>query len=176
MNTMENSSAGGGQPGHTKHHLLTIVPAHTADFLPEVRALFEEYATSLGFSLCFQGFDKELAGLPGDYAPPTGRLLLARQGTEIAGCVALRKLDEGTSEMKRLYVRPAFRGRSLGRQLASAIIREARAAGYQRMRLDTVPSMKEAIALYESIGFRRIAPYRANPIEGAIYMELMLSP
>jgi putative acetyltransferase len=174
---MQEPSANYSDPtGNARSHPLSIVPAHTRDLVPKVRALFEEYAASLGFSLCFQGFDQELAGLPGDYAPPAGRLLLARQGAYIAGCVALRKIDGETCEMKRLYVRPGYRGRALGRQLATTIIHEARTAGYRRMLLDTVPSMKEAVALYESLGFRRIASYRANPIPGAIYMELMLNP
>jgi putative acetyltransferase len=143
--------------------------------MAQVRELFLEYANSLGFSLCFQGFDQELAGLPGDYAPPDGRLLLARFGDEIAGCVTLRKLDSEACEMKRLYLRPKFRGRGLGRALVERVLEEARAIGYRRMRLDTVePVMRDAVAMYRRFGFREIAPYRSNPIDGAMYMELEL--
>lgn len=143
--------------------------------MEQARHLFLEYAGSLGFSLCFQGFDQELASLPGDYAPPGGRLLLIECDGAVAGCVALHPLDHAI-EMKRLYVRPEFRGRGLGRRLAEAVIAEARAVGYARMRLDTVePLMKEAVAMYRALGFRGIAPYRENPIPGALYMELLLT-
>jgi putative acetyltransferase len=140
-----------------------------------IRELFLEYAQSLRFSLCFQSFDKELAGLPGDYAAPEGRLLLASHEGAPAGCVALHKLDRGICEMKRLYVRPQFRGKGLGRALAERIIADARQIGYKRLRLDTVePMMRAAVAMYRQLGFREIAPYRENPIEGALYMELEL--
>jgi ribosomal protein S18 acetylase RimI-like enzyme len=151
------------------------VEAHTRRSLPFIRNLFREYAADIGVDLCFQGFEQELAELPGRYAPPEGRLLLARQGDEPAGCVALRKLEEGICEMKRLYVRPAFRSQGLGRELASAIIAAAREAGYERMRLDTLASMLPAIALYESLGFKRVAPYCHNPISDAVFMELALT-
>lgn len=134
-----------------------------------------EYATSLNFSLCFQNFDHELAALPGDYAPPDGRLLLGEFKGELAGCVALHRLDRETCEMKRLYLRPKFRGEGIGRALAERIIAEARTIGYKAMRLDTVePVMKNAVQLYRDLGFREIAPYRSNPIAGALYMELEL--
>ena len=140
-----------------------------------VRELFLEYEKSLGFSLCFQSFDKELAGLPGDYAPPDGRLFLAESDGRPVGCIALHKIDPNICEMKRLYLRPQFRGKGLGRVLAERIIREARTIGYQRMRLDTVePVMKDAVAMYRKLGFREITPYRDNPIPGALYMELLL--
>lgn len=143
--------------------------------IAQVRELFLEYANSLGFSLCFQSFDKELAELPGEYAPPQGRLLLAEFQGQPAACVALHQLETGICEMKRLYLRPAYRGKGLGRKLAEAIINEARAIGYKRMRLDTVePAMKNAVALYRRLGFREISPYRQNPIQGALYMELDL--
>ena len=154
---------------------FVLLQAQTPAQIAQARELFLEYAQSLGFSLCFQNFDKELAGLPGDYAPPDGRLLLADYNSQLAGCIALHKLEDGICEMKRLYLRPQFRGKGLGRALADHIITEARQIGYQRMRLDTVePVMKDAVAMYRTIGFREIAPYCANPIAGALYMELLL--
>jgi ribosomal protein S18 acetylase RimI-like enzyme len=143
--------------------------------IAQTRDLFLEYAKSLGFSLCFQNFDQELAGLPGEYASPHGRLLLAEYDGQLAGCVALHKLEPEICEMKRLYLRTRFRGKGLGRALAETIIAEARAIGYRRMRLDTVePVMKDAVGIYRRLGFKEIPPYRANPIAGALYMELQL--
>lgn len=155
--------------------MLKIIPVTSRKHIEIVRELFKEYADSLSFSLCFQDFDKELAELPGEYAPPDGRLLLAIYENKIAGCVALRKITDEICEMKRLYVRPEFRGRGIGRKLSVAIIEEAKKIGYKRMRLDTIPSMKEAINLYKSLGFKEIEPYRYNPIEGAMFMELEIS-
>src|SRR6202158_2571873 len=152
---------------------FSVVQAESLAKIDQVRELFLEYAQSLGFSLCFQNFDKELAGLPGDYAPPEGRLLRAEYEGQIAGCVALHKLEPGICEMKRLYLRPQFRGKGLGRALADRISADARQIGYQRMRLDTVePVMKDAVAMYGKLGFKEVAPYRPNPIAGAMYMEL----
>jgi putative acetyltransferase len=155
--------------------VLTFAQVESPDQIAQARELFLEYAQSLGFSLCFQNFDKELAELPGEYLPPAGRLLLAEFEGQLAACVALHELSPGICEMKRLYLRPQFRAKGVGRALAERIIDEARQIGYQRMRLDTVePVMKDAVAMYRKLGFREIAPYCANPMAGAIYMELEL--
>lgn len=138
------------------------------------KRLFAEYAGSLDVDLEFQDFERELRELPGEYAPPAGSLLLALDGEEAAGCVALRELGGAMCEMKRLYVRPAFRSTGLGRRLAEAVMDEARSIGYRRMRLDTLPSMQAAAALYTSLGFREIAAYRYNPVAGSKFMELDL--
>jgi putative acetyltransferase len=168
---------------------VTFAQVESLNQIARARELFLEYAQSLGFSLCFQNFDDELANLPGDYAPPAGRLLLAEFEGQLAGCVALHKLAakddaEASSkilagsefcEMKRLYLRPQFRGKGLGRALSDRIIAEARAIGYKHMRLDTVePVMKDAVEMYRRLGFREIAPYCRNPMPGALYMELQL--
>jgi len=149
--------------------------AEFAHHIAHARELFLEYAQSLGFSLCFQNFDDELASLPGDYAPPEGRLLLAEYEGQLAACVALHKLDADICEMKRLYLRPQFRGKGLGRILAQRIISDARQIGYKRMRLDTVgPVMKDAVAMYRKLGFKEIPAYRPNPNPGTLYLELEL--
>jgi len=154
---------------------MQFLQAESAAQIAQARELFLEYAQSLGFSLCFQNFDKELASLPGDYAPPEGRLLLAEFENRLAGCVALHKLEDGICEMKRLYLRPEFRGKRLGRALAERIIGEAREMGHHRMRLDTVePVMSDAVAMYRRLGFQEIEPYCANPMAGALYMQLRL--
>lgn len=155
--------------------MVTLIDAHGAQHVGQVRALFEEYAATLKVDLCFQNFEGELAGLPGDYAPPDGRLLIARDSAIAVGCVALRKIDDEICEMKRLYVRPEFRGKGVGKLLVNAILSEARASGYKRMRLDTLPEMKGAIALYQSLGFRPTAAYRHNPVPGALFLELDLA-
>jgi putative acetyltransferase len=153
---------------------IDVVLATSADRIATARHLFREYEASLGIELSFQGFAQEVAELPGAYAPPSGRLFLALDGAEPAGCAALRPLGDGTCEMKRLYVRPTARGARLGRRLAETVILAAREIGYARMRLDTLPSMKEAFALYRTLGFREIAPYCGNPIAGTRFMELDL--
>jgi GNAT superfamily N-acetyltransferase len=143
--------------------------------LDEIRALFLEYAESLDFDLDFQNFKDELARLPGEYAPPEGCLIIAFYQGEPAGCVGLRKLEKNICEMKRLYVRPRHRAMGVGKVLAESIIREAGVRGYKYMRLDTVPSMKEARGLYLSMGFKKIDPYCYNPIQGATFMEKKLA-
>ncbi len=153
-----------------------IVPADRPAALTLVRTLFEEYAASLEIDLGFQDFAAELAGLPGAYAPPAGRLLLGFDGDRPAGCVAVRPLDPRIAELKRLYVRPAYRGAGWGRQLSERAIEEARSAGYQRIRLDTLPSMAGARRLYAALGFQPIPPYRHNPVPGTAFLELRLGP
>ena len=155
---------------------MELTEVRTREHLRMIRRLFVEYANAIEVDLCFQGFEQELAELPGRYATPEGRLLLALEGRTPAGCVALRKIGEDDCEMKRLFVRPLFRGKGLGRELARNVIAAAREIGYQRMRLDTLASMKPAIALYESLGFERIAPYYHNPNGNAVFMELALRP
>lgn len=146
-----------------------------SDELDDVRAAFREYANWLGVNLAFQGdFATELSRLPGSYALPQGRLLVARAPTGVAGTVALRPLGDGICEMKRLYVRPAFRGQAIGRRLVERLLSEARTAGFQRMRLDTLAHMTEAVTLYKSMGFQVIPPYYHNPLPDVVYFELAL--
>jgi len=154
--------------------MTEIRPAELPRDLDEVRALFREYARSLGVDLEFQGFEAEVATLPGKYAPPAGRILLAWRGTDVLGCIALRPIDADTCEMKRLYVRPQARGEQLGRRLAERVCEEARAAGYSRICLDTLPTMGAAQALYQSLGFRPIEAYVFNPIPGTRFLALDL--
>lgn len=150
--------------------MLEIHPARLPTDLPVVRALFRAYANGLGIDLSFQNFDDELAALPGKYAPPSGRLLIAWDGENAVGCVAMRPIDASNCEMKRLYVHPSTRGTQLGRRLAERICAEARDAGYARICLDTLPTMTAAQALYRSLGFAPIAPYVFNPIEGTQFL------
>jgi putative acetyltransferase len=159
-------------PTHTAP--VTIREAAGAGDLALVKRLFAEYAAWLGVDLSFQGFDAELASLPGAYARPSGRVLLAECDGSVVGCVALRALAEGVGEIKRLYVLPGVRGRGVGRRLMQQVIDEARAIGYARLRLDTLPNMAAARDLYNALGFRPIPPYYHNPIEGTQYMELTL--
>ena len=154
---------------------MKLIQVESAEQVQQARRLFQEYAAWLGFNLCFQNFDKELAELPGGYAPPNGCLLLAVENDQVAGCVALRKIGEGIGEMKRLYVRPQFRSKGLGRTLTETIIEAARDLGYHRLRLDTLPGkMDQAIAMYRSLGFKDIERYYDNPYEAAAFMELIL--
>jgi ribosomal protein S18 acetylase RimI-like enzyme len=160
------------------HESLLFAPviehAVSAEDVTAVHGLFVEYQESLGVDLCFQGFDRELAELPGDYTPPGGCLLVAREDGAAVACVALRRLDPRTCEMKRLYVRPSQRGTGLGRALAEAVIEEAKRIGYERMRLDTLPTMTEAAALYERLGFHEVEPYTENPVPGVRFLQLEL--
>jgi ribosomal protein S18 acetylase RimI-like enzyme len=151
-----------------------VSPARIPEDLDTVRALFDEYGSWIGVDLSFQDFARERAELPGAYVPPRGALLLAREGERVLGLVALRPLEPGVCEMKRLFVRESARGLGAGRALIAAVLATARAAGYARMRLDTLPMMGTAIALYRATGFREIAPYRVNPIPGALFLELDL--
>jgi ribosomal protein S18 acetylase RimI-like enzyme len=153
---------------------VRIVQAATETDWGTARRLIEAYAASLGVDLCFQNIDDELAHMRSMYAPPRGAMLLASDGDEVLGCVALRAFDDTTGEMKRLYVLPAARGRALGRVLAAAVVAKAREAGYARLVLDTLPDMHAAQALYVSMGFNPIDSYRYNPVPGAVYMELRL--
>jgi ribosomal protein S18 acetylase RimI-like enzyme len=153
---------------------MEIIHIKTAKHLDEIRQLFREYENFLGVDLCFQGFEEELARLPGEYAPPKGTLLLAVDGKNTAGCVALREFKGDACEMKRLYLRPEYRGVGLGRKLAKKIIEEAERIGYSSIRLDTLKNLKEAMGLYASLGFKRVDPYYDNPLPGVIYWELQL--
>jgi len=157
--------------------MFTIVQAQSPEQIAAARELMIEYAKTLGFELCFQNFDEEMRTLPGKYAAPGGRLLLAYCDREAAGVVAMRALDQpGVCEMKRLYVRSAFRGQSLGRMLAEKLIAEAGAAGYTRMRLDTVPGkMDRAITMYRELGFKEVDAYYLTPVRETLFMELALT-
>ena len=155
--------------------MLKIVPATAAQDLEDVRVLFGEYSGQVAEALCFQNFDQELEALPGQYAPPGGVLLIARDADGAAGCVALRQIDAGTGEMKRMYVRERCRGGGLGRKLAVAVIDEARKRNYARIVLDTLPKLAPAIALYRDLGFRETGPYLPSPTPGALCFELRLS-
>lgn len=153
---------------------ISISTADTPERLRDAKLLFLEYERYLGVDLSFQGFDREVQGLPGEYGPPDGAILIAYIGNEAGGCVALRRLEKAICEMKRLYVRPQQRGLGLGRSLAVAVMDRARALGFRRMRLDTLSTLSEAMRLYESLGFRRIDPYYDNPLPDVVYWELDL--
>ncbi|MBI3858039.1 MAG: GNAT family N-acetyltransferase [Planctomycetes bacterium] len=156
--------------------MATLVRAESPEQIDGVRGLLREYVDSLPVDLSYEHFAREVAGLPGDYAPPSGELLLALVRGAPAGCAALRPLDRQICEMKRVYLRPAFRGRGIGRALGAALVAAARRIGYRRIRLDTLASMKAAMGLYRSMGFRVILPYRSIPVEQAVFMELNLAP
>ncbi|HQR11398.1 MAG TPA: GNAT family N-acetyltransferase [Casimicrobiaceae bacterium] len=157
---------------------IPIRMATTSGDVASARALFEEYAEWLAVDLCFQGFAEELATLPGAYAPPHGMLLLAGQGSDAVGCIALRPLADSAQQMvaevKRLYVRPSARGTGLGRRLVQSVIDGARAIGYRELKLDTLAQMRDAQALYARLGFRECEPYYVNPIPGTVYMSLTM--
>jgi Acetyltransferases len=153
---------------------MNIRPALTPLDLDNIRTLFQEYWTSFGFTPCFQGFETEVANLPGDYVPPGGRLAIASSGDELAGCIALRRFDAARAEMKRLYVRPAFRGHGAGRAMLDWVISEARAAGYNEIVCDTMPMMSQALDMYARAGFERTGPYADHATPGAIYLRLKL--
>lgn len=153
---------------------MIIQEATSTTELDMMRDLFREYEQFLQVDLCFQGFEQELANLPGKYAPPDGALLLALRNEQPVGCVALRKLEENICEMKRLYVKPQGRGTGLGKKLAEEIITIARQRGYMLMRLDTLETLTEAVSLYQRLGFRQVPPYYDNPLPGALYWELDL--
>ncbi|UCD62598.1 MAG: GNAT family N-acetyltransferase [Candidatus Zixiibacteriota bacterium] len=155
--------------------MLEIVPADTPSQLATVRELFLEYADSLNFELNFQSFDRDINELPGKYAPPEGRLYLARWDGKVAGCIALKKLGPDTCELKRLWVKPAFRGKKIGRALAERVIADAREIGYRKMMLDTIDTMIEAMTLYQSLGFEKTVPYYDNPVKGATHFEKCLT-
>lgn len=161
-------------PTHPEATSRWIIQASSPEEISQARELFREYGASPDFCVCFKGFDEEVQSLPGIYAPPGGRLLIADLDGEAAGCIGFRKLEPGVCEIRRLYVRPRYRGKRLGRTLAEAIIAQARQAEYHTARLGTLPVMKEAIALYQSLGFVPVAPYKDNALAGAIYMELSL--
>lgn len=154
---------------------MNIITARTQDQIDQVRLLFREYEHFLNVDLCFQGFEAELASLPGRYGPPTGVLLMAVNSHDAAGCVALRRIGEGICEMKRLYLRPGYRGTGLGRKLADTVINHAITLGYTLMRLDTLDTLKQAMGLYESLGFKQTGPYYNNPLPGVVYWELPLT-
>jgi putative acetyltransferase len=154
--------------------MLTIIQARSVEQIAEARTLFREYEAWLGLDLCFQGFEAELAGLPGKYSPPKGRLILAYADNGLAGCIATREFKESTCEMKRLFVRDGFRGQKIGLHLIEQLLEDARATGYERMLLDTYPvRMGKAVELYRSHGFHEIPPYYANPYDGVLFMELV---
>jgi len=159
----------------TGNSIIEINQAQSADDIEQARELFREYAAWVEIDLCFQNFENEVRELPGNYVPPDGRLLLASHNGQLAGCIAMRRIGEGVCEMKRLFVRDAFRGQGLGRNLIEFLIRAATELGYERMRLDTLPpKMNDAIKLYRLCGFKEIEPYYDNPVPGATFMELTL--
>jgi ribosomal protein S18 acetylase RimI-like enzyme len=174
MATKKTNDASRGTAAGPVAASLTVLHATSSEHIEEARGLFREYAASLGVDLCFQDFQDELKELPGEYSEPNGCILLAFLDSALVGCVALRPLSSEVCEMKRMYVRPKFRGQGIGRILAQDVITEARRRGYRKMRLDSLPTMTEAQALYRSLGFREIDAYRPNPIQGAVFMELKL--
>jgi GNAT superfamily N-acetyltransferase len=154
--------------------MIEILQASSEDLIEQTRAIFKEYADDLCIDLCFQNFTEELENLPGDYGPPNGCIYLAYYEDKLVGCVALRKFEGNICEMKRLYVRPRYRGKKIGKELSRAIIKKALEIGYTHMRLDTLDFMTEAITLYRSLGFKEIDTYRYNPLEGVKFFELDL--